>query len=131
MKNYVTCQISLAWFCAINSIDKKESLPLYKAIIKNCETLLITAEKENNENLLSESKLFTAKRFYNIAQLANYYYEENDLALKMLEKAFSLKLSVSAVKDEELNDYLELQGEIINGEITGRTKKLNCQKTEW
>lgn len=129
MKNYVTCQISLAWFCAINSIDKKESLPLYKAIIKNCETLLITAEKENNENLLSESKLFTAERFYDISQIANY--EQNALALKMLEKAFSLKLSVSAVKDEELNDYLELQGEIINGEITGRTKKLNCQKTEW
>ena len=71
-----------------------------------------TISKENNENLLSESKLFTAKRFYNIAQLANYYYEENDLALEMLEKAISLKLSVSAAKDEELNDYLELQGEI-------------------
>ena len=112
MKNYVTCQISLAWFCAINSIDKKESLPLYKAIIKNCETLLITAEKENNENLLSESKLFTAKRFYNIAQIANYYYEENDLALKMLDKAIALKRSVSDTRDEDLGKYLELKEEI-------------------
>ena len=112
LKNYITCQISLAWFYAIDSTDKNESLALYKAIIKNCETLLTTAEKENNENLISESKLFTAKRFYNIAQIANYYYEENDLALEMLEKAVSLKLSVSAAKDEELNDYLELQREI-------------------
>ena len=40
--------------------------------------------------------------------------EKTDRAagLEMLEKAISLKLSVSAAKDEELNDYLELQGEI-------------------
>ena len=70
------------------------------------------AEKDNNPGLITESKLFTANRLYNLAHIAHYYYAEYEMALELIEKAIGLKLSVSAAKDEELRDYLELKEEI-------------------
>ena len=117
LKKHLTCQLSLAWFISQNGASaREESLALYKAIIKNCETLMAIAEKENSEELNAESKLFVASRFYKIAQYANYYYDENEFALEMVEKAISLKQSVAAVKDDELGKYLELK-EMIEGEL--------------
>jgi hypothetical protein len=69
------------------------------------------AKKENNKELVTESKLFVAKRFYNIAQIANYY-DESNFALEILEKAIDLKQSVSAVKDADLSNYLKLKNTI-------------------
>ena len=74
------------------------------------------AEKENSDELNAESKLFAASRFYKIAQYANYYFDENEFALEMVEKAIELKQSVSIVEDDELGKYLELK-EMIEGEM--------------
>ena len=117
LKEYLTCQLSLAWFISQNGASaREESLALYKSIIKDCETLMSIAEKENSDELNAESKLFAASRFYKIAQYANYYFDENEFALEMVEKAINLKQSVAAVKDDDLRKYLELK-EMIEGEI--------------
>ena len=117
LKEYLTCQLSLAWFISQNGASaREESLALYKSIIKDCETLMAIAEKENSDELNAESKLFAASRFYKIAQYANYYFDENEFALEMVEKAIELKQSVSIVEDDELGKYLELK-EMIEGEM--------------
>ena len=118
LKSYIACRVSLAWFYAeTGTAEEQDGEPnLFIAIPKDCETLLAMAEKDNNPDLLNECKLFTANRLYNLAHIALYYYSEHVLALELIEKAISLKLSVSAVEDEELGDYLELKREI-DGEV--------------
>lgn len=117
LKKYLTCQLSLAWFISQNGASaREESLALYKSIIKDCETLMAIAGKENSDELNAESKLFAASHFYKLAQYANYYYDENEFALEMVEKAIELKQSVSFVEDDELGKYLELK-EMIEGEM--------------
>ena len=113
LKEYLTCQLSLAWFISQNGASaREESLALYKSIIQDCETLMAIAEKEHSDELSNESKLFAASRFYKLAQYANYYFDENEFALAMVEKAITLKQSVAAVDDDELTDYIELKEEI-------------------
>ncbi len=112
LKQYINCRISLVSFLIQNdSTTKEKSLSSCKTIKKDCETLMKKAKKENNKELVTESKLFVAKRFYNIAQIANYY-DESNFALEILEKAIDLKQSVSAVKDADLSNYLKLKNTI-------------------
>jgi len=116
LKSYIACRVSLAWFYAeTGTAEEQDGEPnLFIAIPKDCETLLAMAEKDNNPDLIDESKLFTANRLYNLAHIALYFYSEHELALELIEKAISLKLSVSDAKDEELMDYLELKRDIEN-----------------
>ena len=117
LKDYIACQLSLAWFISQNGASaREESFALYKTIIKDCETLMALSENENSDELINKSKLIAASHFYKIAQYANYYYEENEFALEMVEKAIRLKQSVSEAQDDELGEYLELK-EVIEEEV--------------
>lgn len=110
LKQYIISRVSLSTFLLGNgSSTKEESLASCKSIIKDCETLMEKAEKEEK---ITESKLFTAKRYYNIAQIVNYN-DENDFALEIIEKAIDLKKSASTVQDEDLTKYLNLKERII------------------
>ena len=114
LTDYIACRVSLAWFYAeTDSLENQDKdTDLLRSIAKDCETLLSIAEKENNQDLINESTLFSSNRLYNIAYLAFHYCEKPDMAMELVEKAINLRQSVSNGQDEELNDYLELKGEI-------------------
>ena len=71
--------------------------------------LLDGCSDEQRKSALRKLKMLYRKTFH--TAVINYY-EENNLALEMLEKAIALKRSVSDVKDEDLGNYLELKEEI-------------------
>lgn len=115
LEQYITCRLYLSWFLSQNNNStKEENLALYKSIAEDCEKLMAIAEKDGSIERVNESKIYSASRCYKVAQYANYYYDENEFALEVLDKAIGLKQSVSAVQDEELLKYLELKKYIVN-----------------